>query len=58
MDAVGGLIPKEIGSFGKKGGGEKRDRIKNLGNRAKVLFDKEMGLRMSGLEAILGIIWK
>lgn len=58
MDAVGGLIPKEIGSFGKKGGGEKWDRIKKPGNRAKVLFDKEMGLRMSGLEAILVSIWK
>lgn len=58
MDVVGGLIFKEIGSFGKKGGGGKRDRIKNFGNRVKVLFDKEMGLRMLGLEVILGIIWK
>lgn len=40
MDEVGGLgFPKSLEVFVKKEG--KRDRIQKLGNRTKVLFDKQ-----------------
>lgn len=40
IDEVGSLeFPKRLGVLGKKDG--KRDRMKKLGNRAEVLFDKQ-----------------
>lgn len=54
MDEVGGLgFPKKLEDFRKKGG-ERETELRSLGTRLRsCLVNKEMGLRVSGQEAIL-----